>query len=367
MRVFVTGGAGFIGRHLIKSLLDKNHTVTIFDNFSNSTEEGIQGLVDSGVRVVKGDIRNFYSILNSIPNHDFVIHLAAKIDVEESVKMPEIIHEVNVTGTVNLLRACVENRIKKIVAASTAAVYGNAKNLPITETSSANPISPYGASKLAMEHYLQAFSNCYDLNCISLRFFNIYGIGQSSAYAGVITKFMEKILDDKALNVFGDGMNSRDLVAVEDVINAIQLGMKNINGKKGEFYNIASGKSTTINDLAKLMIAISEKNLKINHLSPRDGDIPHSKASIFLAQKELGYSPNIKLKEGLQNLYGTRKFQIRDKICKYCSKNQPELNLFCVDCKNRNWSIDENELGMTLKINVKDSGTENHKKISNNN
>lgn len=359
MNIFVTGGAGFIGRHLIKSLLSNNHTVTIFDNFSNSSEEGIKDLVKRGVIVVKGDIRNFYSLLNSISGHDVVIHLAAKIDVEESVRMPEVIHDVNVTGTINLLRACVESEVVKIVAASTAAVYGNAKILPIEENSPTNPISPYGASKLAMEHYLQAFSNCYNLNCISLRFFNIYGEGQSSAYAGVITKFMGKIIDNKSLDIFGDGLNSRDLVAVEDVVNAIQLGMKNINGKKGNFYNIASGKSTTINDLAKLMISISGKNLTIRHNSTRDGDIPHSKASILSARKELSYLPNTKLNEGLQNLYNSQ-FKVRKKSCKYCSKNQPELNLLCVKCNNRNWNIDENESGIPLKINVKDFQKNNH-------
>jgi UDP-glucose 4-epimerase len=354
MKVFVTGGAGFIGRHLIKSLLGNNHTVTIFDDFSNSSEEGIKDLVNCGVIVVKGDIRNFYSLLNSISDHDIVIHLAAKIDVEESVRMPEVIHDVNVTGTINLLRACMESGVVKIVAASTAAVYGNAKILPIEETSPTNPISPYGASKLAMEYYLQTFSNCYDLNCISLRFFNIYGKGQSSAYAGVITKFMEKIRDNRSLDIFGDGLNSRDLVAVEDVVNAIQLAMKNINGKKGNVYNIASGKSTTINDLAKLMISISGKTLSIRHNSPRDGDIPHSKALVVLAQKELGYFPNIKLKGGLQNLYDSQKFLLRNKTCKYCSQNQSELNLFCINCNNRNWTIDENGSEIPLKIKAKD-------------
>jgi|CXWL01.1.fsa_nt_gi UDP-glucose 4-epimerase len=312
MKVFVTGGAGFIGRHLVDSLLKNNHTVTIFDNFSNSSETNISELVARGAKIVKGDITDFHLVLQSVHGSDFVIHLAAKIDVEESIKLPEEVHNVNVTGTVNLLRACVESGVKNIIAASSAAVYGNLKNMPINEDSITIPISPYGASKLAMEHYLQAFSSSYNLNCMSLRFFNIYGTGQSSSYAGVITKFMEKITNGKTLEIFGDGLNSRDFVSIDDVVSTIQLGMKKIQGKKGNFYNIASGTYTTIDNLAKLMILISGKNLDIKHTSFRDGDISHSVASITLAQKELGYSPKILLMQGLKKLLDEDK--IKDQI-----------------------------------------------------
>jgi len=311
MKIFVTGGAGFIGRHLTDLLLKKGHIVTIFDNFSNSSEEDVSKLEKRGAKIVKGDITNYHSILKSVCGSDFVIHLAAKIDVEESLTSPEETHEVNVTGTINLLRACVESGVTNIIAASTAAVYGNLQSMPITEDSPTTPISPYGASKLAMEHYLQAFSNCYKLNCLSLRFFNIYGDGQSSAYAGVITKFMEKIEEEKPLKIFGDGTNIRDFVSVSDVVASIELGMKKIHGKKGNFYNIASGIPITIEDLAVLMISISGKNLDIEYASPRAGDIKYSRASITLAKQELGYSSNIKLKEGLKSLLDAHRKKIQ--------------------------------------------------------
>ena len=307
MKIFVTGGAGFIGRHLVKSLLKQGHIITIFDNFSNSSLEAISELIESGVKVVKGDIRNYETLLDSTKGYDFVIHLAAKIDVKESVKNPQEVNEVNVTGTVNLLRACVENGVKNLIAASSAAVYGDCKSFPIQENFFTNPVSPYGASKIAMEHYLQAFSNCYDLNCISLRFFNIYGKGQSSAYAGVITKFMERIEVGKSLKIFGDGMATRDLVSVTDVVHAIQLGMKKIQGKKGNYYNIASGKYTSVKDLANLMITISNQDLSIDYFVSREGDIANSQASIELAQKELRYSPKVDLSDGLQQMLNLSK------------------------------------------------------------
>jgi len=188
------------------------------------------------------------------------------------------------------------------VNASSAAVYGNPKDLPLCENSQIVPLSPYGASKLAVEHYMQAFSHSFALNCINLRIFNVYGKGQSNSYAGVITKFMEKIANNKPLVIFGDGTNTRDFVSVDDVVQSIQNAIAKIEGKKGDYYNIASGNYTTINDLANLMISISGKTLPIEHTEPKQGDIHHSQASIKLATKELGYSPKIQLKNGLEML-----------------------------------------------------------------
>ena len=186
--------------------------------------------------------------------------------------------------------------------ASSAAVYGNPKELPLTENSKIAPISPYGASKLAVEHYMQAFSRSFKFNCISLRIFNVYGKGQSDSYAGVITKFKEKITKNKPLEIFGDGSNTRDFVSVDDVVQSIQKAIEKIDGKKGDYYNIASGNYTTINDLANLMITISGKTLPIEHAESRQGDIHHSQTSIQLATKELGYSPKVQLKNGLKIL-----------------------------------------------------------------
>ena len=205
--------------------------------------------------------------------------------------------------SVNLLRACVKRKIVNVIAASSAAVYGDPKDLPLSENSQTLPISPYGASKIAMENYMQAFSHSYDLNCISLRLFNVYGKGHSDAYAGVITKFMERIAKNKPLEIFGDGSNTRDFVSVYDVIQSIQNALAKVDGKKGNFYNIGSGKYATIKDLAKLMISISGKSLSIEYKKPRKGDILHSQTSIGLAKRELGYNPKITLKDGLERLF----------------------------------------------------------------
>ena len=301
MKIFVTGGGGFIGYHLVNSLLKNNNSVTVYDSFTTN-ENKMLHLKKLGVSIIQGDVTNYELLLKSIDGFDSVIHLAARVNVEESIKAPELIHNVNVTGTVNLLRVCVKQHIQNIIAASSASVYGASKDLPLTENSRTIPISPYGASKLAMEHYMQAFSHSYDLNCISLRFFNIYGKGQSSKYGGVIKKLMEKIEGNMPLEIIGDGTNTRDFVAIEDIISSIQNAMEKIEDKKGNFYNIGSGKPTSINEIAKLMLSISGKDLPITHKESKKGDISHSQASISLAKKDLGYFPKITLKEGLTKL-----------------------------------------------------------------
>ena len=302
MKIFVTGGAGFIGRNLVESLLSKDNKVTIFDNFANSSKNQVSQQVKKQALFVKGDVLDYASLAKSLRGFDCVVHLAAQIDVQQSILHPERTHQVNVTGTVNLLRACAANKVKNIVAASTAAVFGNPERLPLDENSKTVPLSPYGASKLSMEHYLQAFANSYDLNCISLRFFNAYGIDQSIQYAGVITRFMDKILKNKPLEIYGDGSNTRDFVSIDDIVQSIKRAIQKIDGKKGTVYNIASGKSIAIKDLARMMILISGKNIAIKYHPSKKGDIEHSRTSILFAKKELGYSPQVNLKEGLKNL-----------------------------------------------------------------
>ena len=303
MKIFVTGGAGFIGRHLVHSLLQDNHEVTIFENLSNSSKKNIENLLKEGVHLVEGDLTDYNLLKKHLKTFDLVVHLAAKIDILESLEHPEITNKVNVEGTISLLRACVENNVKNIIGASSAAIYGNPETIPVTEETIPNPVSPYGADKLSMEFYLRAFSNAFDLNTISLRFFNVFGKGQSNAYAGVITKFLEKIKEEKSLEIFGDGTNTRDYIFIEDLTHGILQAIKNIVGKKGTVYNLGSGKSTSINELASLMLQISEKNLDIVHLAPRPGDLLYSEVLISKARTELGYSPKFDLKSGLSKLF----------------------------------------------------------------
>lgn len=302
MRFFVSGGAGFIGRHLVHSLVEKNHHVTIYENFSNSSENIIKDLLQKNVSLIHGDLTDFPLLKNSLKNFDFVIHLAAKIDILESIRHPEITNQINVGGTVNLLKACVENNIPNVIGASSAAVYGNPKTIPVTEETIPNPISPYGADKLSMEFYLRAFANAFNLNTVSLRFFNVYGSGQSNAYAGVITKFIEKIKSNKPLEIFGNGENTRDFVFIDDLIHGIFQTIDNIQGKKGEIYNLGSGQSTSVNKLSDLILKISGKDLKKIYNPVRKGDLLFSEALISKAKNDLQYNPSFDIETGLRKL-----------------------------------------------------------------
>jgi len=297
----VTGGAGFIGRYCVRSFLEKNYEVTIFDNFSNSSEDMISDLLDDSAKLVKGDITVQEQVSNAISGHDVVIHLAAKNSVEDSIKFPKETLMTNVDGTINVLNACVKHDVKNIVATSSAAVYGETQNLPISENQKTNPSSPYGESKLKMEQLIQDFSKKHNLNNIILRIFNVYGLGQSPEYAGVITKFLEKISKNEPLEVFGDGLQTRDFVSIHDVVESIFCAISKIEGRQGTIFNIGSGKSVSINKLAKRMISISNKNLSIKYLEEKN-EIRFSRANISLAKKVLNYNPKIEFKNGVKNL-----------------------------------------------------------------
>ena len=300
MRILVTGGAGFIGKHLVKSLLENGNLVTIFDNFSNSEKDSVTSLVNMGAKIIEGNITKLSDVTNAVNDHDIVIHLAAKISVAESMRDSLETFQVNVNGTRNVLIACKKNHVKKLIASSSAAVYGEGMSgLKLTEKSKMNPISPYGQSKVKMEQEITEFVSEHKINYIILRFFNIYGIGQTSEYSGVITKFMERITQNKALEVFGDGMQTRDFVAVQDVIYSIHNA---ISSDKNGIYNIASGKTVTINELAELMISLSGKKLEIQYSPAKKGDVRYSQADITSAKDNLGYYPRLQLKEGIKAL-----------------------------------------------------------------
>ena len=299
MKIIITGGAGFIGKHLVELLIKKENDITIFDNFSNSKEESVMYLKNLGAKIVKGDIRKIGEINNAIKDHDIVIHLAAKISVEESIKSPSETFQTNVEGTKNVLIACEKNQIKKIIVASSAAVYGESEaDVKLTEKSKINPISPYGESKVVMENEIKKITENNDMDYVILRFFNIYGKSQSPEYAGVITKFIKKIEMNQSLEIFGDGMQTRDFISVKDVVNSIYHSIEN---GKNQIYNIGSGKPITIKQLAKLMITLSKKELKINYNDIKKGDIRFSEADVSLAKKELHYLPKYTL-ESIKNL-----------------------------------------------------------------
>ena len=299
----MTGGAGFIGRYCVRSFLKKNYQVTIFDNFSNSSENMISDLLNDGANLIKGDITIQDQVSNAISGHDVVIHLAAKNSVEDSIKFPKETLMTNVDGTVNVLNACVKYGIKSVVAASSAAVYGDSENLPISENNKTNPSSPYGESKLKMEQLIQSFSKKHNLNSIILRIFNVYGKGQSPEYAGVITKFLQKIKENDSLEIYGDGHQTRDFVSIYDVVDVMDLSISNIEGKHGTVFNIASGNCTTIKNVAELLIKLSGKNISIKHSKQKEGEITHSCADITLAKKNLNFYPRVEFSEGIKDLF----------------------------------------------------------------
>lgn len=300
MNILVTGGAGFIGKYLVKSLLEKDDSVTIFDNFSNSTKNSINYLVKIGANVIEGDITKMNELVNAMKGQDVVIHLAAKISVSESITNPSDTFRINVDGTNNVLIACKEQNIEKVIIASSAAVYGESLlKSKLTEKSKLNPISPYGESKVRMEQNIEKFALKNKIDYVILRFFNIYGIGQSIEYAGVITKFLKRISEKKSLQIFGDGSQTRDFVSIHDVINSIHNALVY---KKSGIFNIASGKIVTIKQLAEQIILESNEKLGIEYSTEKKGDIKHSQADISISKNQLNFYPKIQLKEGIKEL-----------------------------------------------------------------
>ena len=278
----------------------KNNTITIYDNLENSLEKSISPLIESGACFVKGDILDYELLVKSSVGQDVIIHLAAKTDVNESTLHPEITEKINIEGTKNILKCCVENNIKRMIFASSAAVYGNSIEIPITEKSFTNPISPYGKSKLSAEIIIKKICEENNLKYVILRMFNVYGKGQNENYSGVITKFLRNIANDEPLMIYGDGEQTRDFISIHDVVKAFNSAIKS---KKNSTYNIASGTSLSINELAKHVLSSLEKKIEIIHSEKQKDDIQNSQADITLTKKELGLMPTNVLKEELSNIY----------------------------------------------------------------
>jgi UDP-glucose 4-epimerase len=287
MRIFITGGSGFIGTYLCKKLASL-HKVTVYDNFSNSSKENFP--VIENVTLIVGDILDNSKLLYSMKNHDIVIHLAAKTDVIDSIHNPDNTFQTNVQGTQNVLDSCKSNNISKIIIASSAAVYKNSNN-SVDEVSTTEPLSPYGQSKLDMENITVKS----EINYSILRLFNVYGNGHTT---GVIANFRKNILENTPLTIFGDGKAIRDFIHIDDVVDAIILSMKSTSG----IYNIASGYGTSISNLAKLLIQLSENNSEIIYKPVRKGEIIYSVANISKSQKEFGFHTKISLNAGLRIL-----------------------------------------------------------------
>jgi UDP-glucose 4-epimerase len=300
LRTLVTGGAGFIGSHLVDRLVDTGHGVIVLDNFSTGRTRNLShSLRHKKLQIVRADIRKIpRQLVRRLGRVDAVCHFAAATSVQQSVNDPVFTTEVNVVGTLNVLEAAKALGAERVVFASSAAVYGAPKAFPISETSSLRPISPYGASKAASEHYLAAFEANHGVEAISLRLFNVYGPRQTTGqYAGVISIFARRSLKGEPVQIYGDGSQSRDFIFVSDVVDAMVSGLE--KNFKSRVFNIASGQETTILQLAKNVREISRTGSRIEFHPPRTGDIIRSVADVSRARKELGFAAKTTMMDGL--------------------------------------------------------------------
>jgi len=304
LKILVTGCAGFIGYHLCRRLLSEGYEVHCIDNLCRGIKERVNELISMGLKFYKIDVRDYTSILK-LPNFDAIIHLAALINVEESFREPILYNEVNVNGTLNLIMTAIKWRVSSFIYASSAAVYGNPKYLPIDENHPTNPLSPYGASKLASEYYIKSILGHYNIRYVILRLFNVYGPGQvANEYASVIVKFIDRVSRGLPPIIYGDGHQTRDFIYIDDVVSAIISSLRtNVQG----VFNIASGKAIKIKDLAEMILDLYGKRyLGIIYTKPRPGDIKYSVANIDKAIKNLKWSPKTSLRNGLKNCIKVR-------------------------------------------------------------
>lgn len=304
-RVLVTGGAGFIGAHLVRALIAQNVAVRVLDNLSSGNVANLSGL-GKKLDFVEGDIRNAVACRNACRDIDVVFHLAALVSVPQSVADPIQSDAINSGGTLNLLIAARDQRVKRFVFSSSAAVYGDTDVIPTDESVLPNPLSPYGVQKLTGESYTRLFANLYNIETICLRYFNVYGPGQSphSAYAAAVPRFLTALLSGRTLSVYGDGEQTRDFCAVGDVVAANLLAATTSRQEViGRVVNIACGERISLNTLLAHLQEIVGSELPVCYEAARVGDIVHSGADIRLAQTMLGYRPQVDLPTGLRETY----------------------------------------------------------------
>jgi UDP-N-acetylglucosamine 4-epimerase len=310
-KILVTGGAGFIGSNLCETLLDKGHNVICLDNFSTGKRENIEPfLTFSNFKLIEGDIRNLKDCQNALEGIDYVLHEAALGSVPRSIKDPVTTNDVNIGGFVNMLVASRDAKVKRFIYAASSSTYGDSKKLPKVENVIGRPLSPYAVTKYVNELYADIFSKIYKLECIGLRYFNVFGRRQdpNGAYAAVIPLFVKQLINHQSPVINGTGEYSRDFTYIDNVIqmNILAIETTNINAIN-TVYNTAYGERTTLNQLVKyLKEYLSEYDPKIIDIPviygpERLGDIQHSLASVNKAKKLLEYNPKFNMKEGLKD------------------------------------------------------------------
>jgi len=303
MKYVVTGGAGFIGSHITKMLVKQNHNVTVIDNLYTGKEKNLESIKD-GIVFVKGSILDNELLEDITEDVDGVFHQAALASVQDSFVKPDEYNDVNVNGTENILRLAKKNNFK-IVYASSSSIYGNPKRIPIKESDDKNPINPYAETKLKKEELAVKYSKM-GVKVIGLRYFNVFGEGQSKEYAGVLKLFLERIRNELPPKINGDGTQFRDFVYVEDVVEANIMSME--SKIDHEFFNVGTNTSITILDLAKSIIKFSGLNIEPIFGPELQGDVKETIADINLIKEKIGWEPKVMLEEWLKEIVSLKKF-----------------------------------------------------------
>jgi nucleoside-diphosphate-sugar epimerase len=303
MRCVVTGGAGFIGSHTAQELVRRGHSVLVFDDFSSGHEENLAAIAGA-IEVRRGNVTDLVAVREACRGANWVIHLAAQVSVPRSVKDPVETNRINVEGTLNVLAAARDAKARRVVLASSSAVYGDSLELPNSESMTPAPISAYGVSKLSAELYGRVFARNCSVETVSLRYFNVFGPCQDpgSPYSGVLSLFCAALRDGAALAVYGDGEQSRDFVYVDNVVQA-NLRACEAPEASGLVLNIGTGNRHTLNQTLKLLENISGRPARAQYAPPRAGDIRDSQADIALARQKLGYEPIVGFEDGLRRTW----------------------------------------------------------------
>jgi len=294
----VTGGAGFIGSHIVEELLRRNEPVRVIDNFVTGKRENVEPFKKA--EIIEADLAETKNLAQLLKGADYVIHQAAIPSVPKSIIDPVKSHQANVNGTLQLLVACREAGVKRVVYASSSSLYGDSPTLPKHEGMMPNPLSPYGAQKLFGEIYCQVFTRSYGLETVSLRYFNVFGPRQdaTSQYSGVLALFIPAVLENRRPTIYGDGEQSRDFTYVRNVVEANLLACT-VPAVGGQVFNIACGDRITVNSMLQQINKITGKDISPVYANQRAGDIKHSQADITRAKEHLGYQPKVTFEEGL--------------------------------------------------------------------
>lgn len=296
----VTGGAGFIGSHLVETLIGQGQEVKVLDNFCTGKRENIVPFMDK-MKLIEGDIRDVARVNEVMKGVDFVLHEAALHSVPKSIDDPVSNNDVNVRGTLNILIAARDNKVKRVVFASSSSIYGEREDLPEKEDDRPSPVSPYAASKIIGEYYCSIFSKVYGLETVSLRYFNVFGPRQdpASEYAAVIPKFITCMLNDESPPVHGDGLQSRDFTYIDNVVYAT-LSAATAGNLSGKVFNVACGKSHTVLDIVNQLNKILGKSIQPTFTPPRQGDVRQTLADVANVRRSLGVIDEVGFEEGLR-------------------------------------------------------------------